>query len=73
MSDGQVKKYIARLYFLECLGDRTTKNLGVLVQRISEHLKIFLPLCIQGTSLMRKQTICALLLAMRTVFCYQQV
>ena len=46
MSDGQVKKYSARLYFLECsalFGDRTTKNLGVLVWTTSEHLKIFLP------------------------------
>ena len=32
MSDGQVKKYNARLYFLECLalfGNRTSKNVGV--------------------------------------------
>ena len=34
MSDGEVKKYSARLYFLEChalFGNRTSKNLGVLV------------------------------------------
>ena len=44
MSHGQVKKYSARLYFLECpafFGNRTSKNLGVLVRRSSEHLKIF--------------------------------
>ena len=47
MSDGQVKKYSARLYFLECpvlFGNRTSKNLGVLVLGKSEHFKIFLPL-----------------------------
>ena len=47
MSDRQVKKYSARLYFFECpalFGNRTSKNLGVLVQRTSEHFKIFLPL-----------------------------
>ena len=46
MSDGQVKKYRARLYFLQCpalFGNRTSKNLGVIVRRTSEHLKIFLP------------------------------
>ena len=35
MSDGQVKKYSPRLYFLECpalFGDRPSKNLGVLVR-----------------------------------------
>ena len=47
MSDGQVKKYRARLYFLECpavFGNRTRKNLAVLVCRTSENLKKFLPL-----------------------------
>ena len=47
MSDGQVKKYSGRLYFLECpalFGNRTSKNLGVLVRRTSEHFKKFLPL-----------------------------
>ena len=47
MSDGQVKKYIARLYFLESpalFGNRTSRNLGVLVHRTSEYFKIFLPL-----------------------------
>ena len=32
MSDGQVKKYSARLYFLECpalFGNRTSKNVGL--------------------------------------------
>ena len=46
MSDGQLKNS-ARLYFLECpvlFGNRTSKNLGVLVRRTSEHFKIFLPL-----------------------------
>ena len=46
MSDGQVKKYSASLYFLECpvlFGNRTSKNLGVLVWRTSEHFKIFYP------------------------------
>ena len=46
MSDGQVKKYTAMLYFLECpalFGNRTSKNLGVLVQRTSEHFQIFYP------------------------------
>ena len=46
MSGGQVKKYSARFYFLECpllFGNRTIKNLGVLVQRTSDHFKIFLP------------------------------
>ena len=44
MSDGQVKKYSARSYCLECpalFGNRTSKNLGVLVHRTSEHFKIF--------------------------------
>ena len=44
MSDGQVKKYSAGLYFLECpalFGKRTSKNLDVLVQRTCEHFKIF--------------------------------
>ena len=47
MSDGQVKKYSGRLYFLECpalFGNRTSINLGVLVHRTSEHFKKFLPL-----------------------------
>ena len=47
MSVGQVKKYSARLYFLEypaLFGKRTSKNLGLLVHRTSEHFKIFLPL-----------------------------
>ena len=47
MSDGQVKKYSAKLYFLECpavFGNRTSKNLGVLVRRTNDHFKIFLPL-----------------------------
>ena len=47
MSDGQVKKYSARSYCLECpalFGNRTSKNLGVLVHRTSEYFKIFLPL-----------------------------
>ena len=47
MSDGQVKKCSAMLYFLECpalFGNRTSKNLGVLVCRTSEHFKKFLPL-----------------------------
>ena len=47
MSEGQVKKYSARLYFLECpalLGNRKSKNLGVLVRKTSEHFKIILPL-----------------------------
>ena len=38
MSDGQVKKYSAGLYFLECpalFGNRTSKDLGVLVHRTS--------------------------------------
>ena len=44
MSDGQVKKCSARLYFLICpalFGNRTSKNLGVLVHRTSEHFKKF--------------------------------
>ena len=47
MSDGQVKNYSIRLYFLECPAlfcNRTSTNLGVLVPRTSEHFKIFLPL-----------------------------
>ena len=43
----QIRKYNARLYFNECpvlFGNRTCKNLGVLVWRKSEHFKIFLPL-----------------------------
>ena len=50
MSDGQVKKYSEMLYFIECpalFGNRTSKNLFVLVLRTSEHLKIFYPY--QGT------------------------
>ena len=46
MSDGQVKKYSARFYFLECqalFGNRTSKNLGVLFRRTSAHFKIFYP------------------------------
>ena len=41
MSDGQVRKYSAGLYFHECtvlFGNRTSKNLGVLVRRTSEHV-----------------------------------
>ena len=41
--------YSARLYLLECpvlFGNRTSKNLGVLVHRTSEHFKIFVPLII---------------------------
>ena len=44
MSDRQVKKYSARLSFYECpvlFGNSTSKNLGVLVWRTSEHIKIF--------------------------------
>ena len=47
MSDGQVKNYSIRLYFLECPSlfcNRASTNLGVLVRRTSEHFKIFLPL-----------------------------
>ena len=47
MSDGQVKNYSIRLYFLECPAlfcNRTSTNLGVLVRRTSEHSMIFLPL-----------------------------
>ena len=47
MSNGQVKKYRARLYFLECpalFGNRTSKNLAVLIRRTNEKLKKFLPL-----------------------------
>ena len=47
MSDGQVKKYSGRLYFLESpalFGNRTSKNLDVLVRRTSGHFKKFLPL-----------------------------
>ena len=46
MSDGQVKKCSARLYFFErptLFGNRTSKNLGVLIRRTSEHCKKFLP------------------------------
>ena len=49
MSDGQVKKYSARLYFRECpqlFGKRTSKNLGVLVHRTSDHFNKILPLYI---------------------------
>ena len=49
MSEGQVRKCSARLYFLECpalFGIRTSKNLGVLVCRTSEHFNKFLPLSI---------------------------
>ena len=34
MSNGQIRKYSARLYFIECpvvFGNMTSKNLGVLV------------------------------------------
>ena len=47
MSDGQVRIYSARLYYLECpvlFGNRASKNLGVLVRRTSDHFEIFLPL-----------------------------
>ena len=44
MSDGLVKKYSARLYFLECPALIICKNLGVLVRKRSEHFKKFLPL-----------------------------
>ena len=47
MSDGQVKNYRIRLYFLECpvlFCKRTSSNLGLLVRMTSEHFKIFLPL-----------------------------
>ena len=47
MSDGQVKKYSARLYFLEwqvLFGNRTSKILGVLVWMTSERFKIPPPL-----------------------------
>ena len=40
MSDVQVEKYSTRLYFLECqtlFGNRTSKNLDLLVRRTSEH------------------------------------
>ena len=40
MSDGQVIEYSAKLYFFECpasFGNRTSKNLGMLVLRTSEH------------------------------------
>ena len=47
MSNGQVKKYSTRLYFHECpqffFCNRTSKNLGILVRRTSEHFKIFYP------------------------------
>ena len=46
MTDEQVKKYSARLYSLECpvlFGNKTSKNLGVLVQRTSVHLRFFYP------------------------------
>ena len=39
MFDGQVKKYSARSYFLECpalYGNRTSTNLGALVRRITD-------------------------------------
>ena len=45
MCDGQVKKYSVRLYFLECpasFGNKSSKNLGELVQRTSGHFQIFL-------------------------------
>ena len=45
MSDG--KSYSARLYVLEwsaLFGNRTSKTLGVLVYRTSDHFKKFLPL-----------------------------
>ena len=47
MTNIQVKRYSARLYILECpalFGNRTSKNLGVLVPSTSQHFKIFLPL-----------------------------
>ena len=43
MLDGQVRKYSARLYFYECpalFGNRTSRNLGVLVQMTSRYFKI---------------------------------
>ena len=46
MSDRQVTKYSDLLYFLECpvlVGNRTSKNLCVLVQRTSEQFKNFYP------------------------------
>ena len=53
MCDGQVKKnYSARLYVLEwsaLFGNRTSKNLGVLVHRTSDHCKKFLPLVMNLT------------------------
>ena len=47
ISDGQVTKYSARLFFLDCQAlfcNRTSKNLYVIVHRTSEHFKIFLAL-----------------------------
>ena len=55
MSGRQVKKYSSRFYFLECpllVGNRTSKNLGVLVQRTSDHFKIFLPLHIRNIKML---------------------
>ena len=43
MSDGQVKKPQCQV-FLELFGNRTSKNLGVVVHRTSDHFKKFLPL-----------------------------
>ena len=47
MSDGQVKKYSARIYFLECpalFGNRTSKDLGVLVHSSQVNiLRFFYP------------------------------
>ena len=44
MSDGKVKRYSIWLYLIECPAlfyKRTSTNLGVLVRRTSEYLKIF--------------------------------
>ena len=46
----KLKKCSVRLYFIECpalFGIRTSKNLGVLVHRTSEHFKKFLPLILK--------------------------
>ena len=47
MCDGHIQKYSAKLYFLKIpvlFGNRTSKDLGILVHRTSGHFKIFLPL-----------------------------
>ena len=44
MSEGQIRKNSARSYFLECpvlFCNRTSKNLGILVPRTSQHLENF--------------------------------